>query len=77
MDKVTRKCPQTTTTRLFYDYPALLWGFCLIAVYVGWLLGWFNWFNGELSPKRVLTGTAEIPGGGGRGILSLTLCCHH
>ena len=36
---------------------------------------WLNCFNGELSRKRYWRGT-EIPAGGGRGRLYLTLHCH-
>ena len=36
---------------------------------------WLNLFNAELSPKRYWRGT-EIPGGGGRWRLYLTLRCH-
>ena len=42
----------------------------------GWLVGWLNWFNVELSPKRYWRGpkSQEV---GGTERLYPTLYCHH
>ena len=42
----------------------------------GWLVGLINPVQREVPSKEVVAGT-EIPGGGGRGRLYLTLHCHH
>ena len=39
-------------------------------------LGWLNFFNAELSLAEEVPAGTEIPGGGERGRLYLTLCCH-